>query len=232
MTIDELARRAATPVRTIREYQTIGVLPAPDRRGRVGIYARSHVTRLALIARLQRRGYSLAGIRDLLSSWRDGADLGELLGLEPDQLVHVDEPGAPATLEQLARLLPAGSGAITRPARDGRHRGLRTRPLLRAEPVVVATHGRRARRRVSRGSRGRSAALVGHADDSIADAVLSTLRDRPAGRAAALAARGRGLLAHGVGRLTIHTLGRRLGVTDESDVADAVRQFVEAERHA
>ena len=30
-----------------------------------------------------------------------------MLGLEPDQLVHVDEPGAPATLDQLTALLPA-----------------------------------------------------------------------------------------------------------------------------
>jgi hypothetical protein len=34
-------------------------------------------------------------------------------------------------------------------------------------------------------------------------------------RVAALAARGRGLLGHGTGRLTIHTLGQRLGSDDE-----------------
>ena len=56
LTVDELAQRAGVAVRTIREYQTIGVLPAPDRRGRVGIYGSSHVTRLALIDRLQQRG--------------------------------------------------------------------------------------------------------------------------------------------------------------------------------
>src|SRR4029079_17877631 len=107
LTVDELARQSNVPVRTIREYQTIGVLPAPSKRGRVGIYGDSHVARLALIERLQQRGYSLAGIRDLLGAWRDGADLANILGLEPDQLVHVDEPGAPVTLEQLERLLPA-----------------------------------------------------------------------------------------------------------------------------
>src|SRR5918995_825135 len=104
--IDELARRAGLPVRTIREYQTLGVLPAPRRRGRVGIYSASHLVRLELIGRLQTRGYSLAGIRDLLGAWRDGADLGEVLGLAPDQLVHLDEPGVPATRLQLTRLLP------------------------------------------------------------------------------------------------------------------------------
>ena len=38
------------------------------------------------------------------------------------------------------------------------------------------------------------------------------------------------LLAHGVGRLTIHTLGRRLGVTDESAVPDALGRLLEGDR--
>ena len=80
--------------------------PRPRRRGRVGIYGPSHLARLELIGRLQARGYSLAGIRDLLGAWRDGADLGEVLGLAPDQLVHLDEPGVPATLDQLATPAP------------------------------------------------------------------------------------------------------------------------------
>ena len=126
LSIDELAQRTNVPVRTIREYQTIGLLPQPRRRGRVGVYGEHHVARLALIDRLQQRGYSLAGIRDLLSAWRDGADLGELLGLQPDQLVHVDEPGAPATIDQLASLLPAlVPHALGRPARNWLCRSVR-----------------------------------------------------------------------------------------------------------
>src|SRR5438128_1961564 len=106
-TVDELAHRAALPVRTIQEYKTLGILPAPRRQGRVGLYGPSHLRRLELIARLRERGYSLAGIGDLLGNWSAGADLGEVLGLGPDQLVHVDEPGAPATLDQLRALLPS-----------------------------------------------------------------------------------------------------------------------------
>ncbi|MGH3576447.1 MAG: MerR family transcriptional regulator, partial [Mycobacterium sp.] len=105
-TVDDLARRAGLPVRTIREYQTLGLLPSPRKRGRIGFYSPAHLARLQLIGRLQQRGYSLAGIGDLLQSWRDGADLGEVLGLAPDQLVHVDEPGIAADLAQLAEVLP------------------------------------------------------------------------------------------------------------------------------
>jgi DNA-binding transcriptional MerR regulator len=104
--VDELAGRAGLPVRTIREYQTIGLLPPPRKRGRVGLYSPAHLARLHLIGRLQERGYSLAGISDLLQSWTEGADLGEVLGLVPDQLVHIDEPGVAASLAQLAAVVP------------------------------------------------------------------------------------------------------------------------------
>jgi DNA-binding transcriptional MerR regulator len=72
MLIDELAGRAAVPVRTIREYQTVGLLPPPEKRGRVAYYRAAHLMRLQLIARLQARGYSLAAIRDLVDSRRVG----------------------------------------------------------------------------------------------------------------------------------------------------------------
>ena len=104
--VDELARRTGLPVRTIREYQTVGLLPAPRREGRVGRYGAAHVRRLELIARLQRRGHSLAGIRDLLAAWRSGAVIGDVLGLDADELVQIDEPGSPLDLEQLAAVLP------------------------------------------------------------------------------------------------------------------------------
>ncbi|MEP6624679.1 MAG: MerR family transcriptional regulator, partial [Acidimicrobiia bacterium] len=78
-TIDELARVAELPSRTIREYQTVGVLMPPKRDGRRGLYDVEHRSRLALIARLQARGYSLAGIRDLLSAWEEGTSLQTLV---------------------------------------------------------------------------------------------------------------------------------------------------------
>ena len=74
---------------------------------------------------------------------------------------------------------------------------------------------------------------VGHAADTIADAVVATLTDLPGtsdgDELVALATRGRGLLAHGVGRLTIHRLGRRLGITDEAAVPDVLRAFFEGD---
>jgi DNA-binding transcriptional MerR regulator len=111
LTIDDLARKVELPVRTIREYHTMRLLPPPERHGRVGLYGPGHVQRLRLIARLQRRGYSLAGIRDLLSAWESGTDLTTLLGVDPGQAV-LDETPLRLTRAELLRRLPALEGSL------------------------------------------------------------------------------------------------------------------------
>ena len=106
LTIDDLARRVRLPVRTIREYHTIRLLPPPERRGRLGWYGDRHVQRLQLITRLQRRGYSLAGIRDLLGAWENGTDLVTLLGVDESQAA-LDEMPLWLTRAELFQRLPA-----------------------------------------------------------------------------------------------------------------------------
>jgi DNA-binding transcriptional MerR regulator len=105
LSIDELARRVQLPVRTIREYHTMRLLPPPERRGRLGLYGDRHVQRLQLIARLQRRGYSLAGIRDLLGAWESGTDLMTLLGVDESQPT-LDETPLLLTRAELSQRLP------------------------------------------------------------------------------------------------------------------------------
>jgi DNA-binding transcriptional MerR regulator len=82
LTIDELATRTGTTTRTLRLYQTKALLPPPRIVGRVGYYSDVHVNRLMMIDRLQRRGFSLAGIAELFKIWQEGKSLDELLGLE------------------------------------------------------------------------------------------------------------------------------------------------------
>jgi DNA-binding transcriptional MerR regulator len=231
MTVDQLATRTGLPVRTIREYQTMGLLPAPERRGRIGIYRGAHVSRLELIGRLQERGYSLAGIRDLVGSWRDGADLGEVLGLEADQLVHLDEPGAPATPDQLAALLPAlvpdrlddllATGAIEA---CGPARYCVPSPSLLQLAVDAIAAGYEPDAVLT------LLTTIREATNVIAGATVALLADRPANGDAdqlvALATRGRGLLAHGTGRLTIHAIGRQLGIAHDGDTTSALRQLL------
>lgn len=92
MTIEELARRAGVSTRNVRAYRTAGLLPPPRIKGRTGLYDDDHLLRLAVVARLQRRGWSLAAIRDALGAWDAGGSLEELLGLgAPSRRDWVDD---------------------------------------------------------------------------------------------------------------------------------------------
>lgn len=82
--IDALARAAETTVRNVRAYQDRGLLPSPERRGRIGIYSDDHLARLRLIGRLLERGYTLANIGELVVTWQQGRKLEDLLGLESE----------------------------------------------------------------------------------------------------------------------------------------------------
>ncbi|MEU9381715.1 MerR family transcriptional regulator [Streptomyces sp. NPDC048279] len=67
LTIDELAARAGTTVRTVRFYGTKGLLPPPVIGARrVGHYGAGHLARLALIEELQHQGMTLAAIERYL----------------------------------------------------------------------------------------------------------------------------------------------------------------------
>jgi DNA-binding transcriptional MerR regulator len=119
LTIDDLARRVKLPVRTIREYHTMRLLPPPERRGRLGLYGSRHVQRLQLIARLQRRGYSLAGIRDLLGAWESGTDLTTLLGVDESQAALDETPLRLTPAEVFQRLPALDAAALDRAQQIG-----------------------------------------------------------------------------------------------------------------
>ena len=82
-TIDELAAASHVPSRTIRFYQSKGVLMAPQIKGRVAFYGDDHVERLKLVAQLQDRGLRIEAIRDLVGRMDKGeVDVADWLGLE------------------------------------------------------------------------------------------------------------------------------------------------------
>lgn len=228
--IDQLAGMVDLPVRTIREYQTVGLLPPPRREGRIGWYGRPHRRRLELIARLQERGYSLAGIADLLGQWRTGADLAEVLGLEADELVHIDEPGRPATRAQLTDALPTlipdhldqllATGVIERCGPDRYCVPSPSLLQLTADAIAAGIDTDRVLALL---------ATMRTAVDTVAADTVDLLGQLPAdadpAAVAALIQRGRGLLAHGLGRLTIHTIGRNLGVDTDDDLPSALERL-------
>jgi DNA-binding transcriptional MerR regulator len=70
--VEQLAAETGASVDTVRFYQGRGLLPPPERRGRVAIYGETHLDRLHRIRSLSEQGLTLAVIRRVLE--RDPGD--------------------------------------------------------------------------------------------------------------------------------------------------------------
>lgn len=106
MTIDELARAAGLVVSTVRLYQNRGLLAPPVKQGRVGVYGEDHLQRLHLIAQLQARGFSLAGIKELFEGMESGQSLRTVLGLGDGPSTWSEETPETMRLADLVAALP------------------------------------------------------------------------------------------------------------------------------
>ena len=107
VSLEELAEQSGVTTRSIRYYQTQGVLEKPRRDGRDARYNHQHIERLALIADMQARGLKLEAIRNLLG--RDGdrhRSVTDWLGLD-DALRNrwVDDAPTTMTLAAVHELL-------------------------------------------------------------------------------------------------------------------------------
>ena len=101
MTIDELAQRTGLTTRNIRAYQSRGLLPPPEVRGRTGYYAEEHVSRLELIREMQADGFNLTAIKRLIDG--SGGEWEEMLGFKRVALSGWDtEEPEVTTIEALA----------------------------------------------------------------------------------------------------------------------------------
>jgi DNA-binding transcriptional MerR regulator len=130
LTIDELAVSTGMTVRTTRYYASLGLLPAPVRRGRMAYYGPEHLARLDLIRALQEHGFTLSAIerylagvpmtasaeelavqRALLTAWKPGQ-------WDPVTRAELDErAGRRLTDDDIDWLLSAGA---VRRTPDGR----------------------------------------------------------------------------------------------------------------
>jgi Cu(I)-responsive transcriptional regulator len=67
LTIGDLAKATATKVETVRYYERIGLLPAPERTaGNYRAYGPSHLDRLSFVRHARDLGFSIEAVRDLL----------------------------------------------------------------------------------------------------------------------------------------------------------------------
>jgi DNA-binding transcriptional MerR regulator len=109
--VEQLAAACDVSVDTVRYYQARGLLPPPEREGRVAWYRSAHVDRIRSIRGLQRQGLTLEAIRRVLEGDLDLADAGlaaavaaERGDVEGEGLLDLDafaaESGVPASLIQ------------------------------------------------------------------------------------------------------------------------------------
>jgi DNA-binding transcriptional MerR regulator len=74
--VEQLAGACDVSVDTVRYYQARGLIPQPDREGRVAWYGAEHAERIRAIRGLQRQGLTLAAIRRVVDGELDLADAG------------------------------------------------------------------------------------------------------------------------------------------------------------
>ena len=118
--VEELAKRARLSVDTIRYYQHRGLLPPPERNGRVAYYSPAHLARLSRIKELKQQGLSLQTIKRVLEGIHpaDAALVAAVAGKEEPSLTLEEvaaAAGVPAALlESLVAeglLVPRNPGA-------------------------------------------------------------------------------------------------------------------------
>lgn len=91
-TIGTLAEQSGFPPKTIRYYESIGLLPSPKRsQGGYRLYGADDESRLAFVAKAKQLGLSLEEIRDILTLHDAGnAPCSHVLALLDDHIRRVD----------------------------------------------------------------------------------------------------------------------------------------------
>jgi DNA-binding transcriptional MerR regulator len=109
--VEQLAAVCDVSVDTVRYYQSRGLLPPPDREGRLAWYGTEHARRIREIRALRGTGLTLAAIRRVLDGDLGRADAGLAAAVQAarggageDELLPLEEfahrSGVPASLIQ------------------------------------------------------------------------------------------------------------------------------------
>ncbi|QCH26028.1 MerR family transcriptional regulator [Mycobacteroides salmoniphilum] len=112
LTIDQLAQRVAMTARNIREWQTLGLVPPPERRGRVGIYSDDHIAIINHVKNLKSQGFPLDVIRRVIDSGGGSEDSVRKMVTEALSPFATGEPVILPRAELVQRLGEAADTAL------------------------------------------------------------------------------------------------------------------------
>jgi Cu(I)-responsive transcriptional regulator len=116
MKIGELSRATATNIETIRYYERIGLLPAPDRTAaNYRSYGDAHRSRLAFVRHSRDLGFTIEEIRSLLDLSDDPTrECAEADRIASTHLEQVEEKIAQLTLlrDELTRIVGRCRGGV------------------------------------------------------------------------------------------------------------------------
>src|SRR5690242_6749884 len=111
-TIDDLAHLSGVPSRTIRFYNTQGLLPSPIMRGRVAYYNQEHLLVLNLIKELkERQNLPLDVIQQLLEVRTEYGDVQMNLELKQRFLGPLTAVGSQVRLSKAELMQQSGASA-------------------------------------------------------------------------------------------------------------------------
>jgi MerR family redox-sensitive transcriptional activator SoxR len=78
LSIGQLSAKADVNASTLRYYESIGLLPAPERRNGQRRYAESLIDRIKFIKIAQQMGFAIQEIASLLEGFEPGSSLSEM----------------------------------------------------------------------------------------------------------------------------------------------------------
>lgn len=114
--VEQVAAACDVSVDTVRYYQSRGLVPAPDREGRVAYYGEEHLVRIRRIRDLQRKGLSLAAIARVVGDGSGDEDLAAAVAAERGE---GDPAAANLTLDAFAEASGVPASLIQAVEREG-----------------------------------------------------------------------------------------------------------------
>ena len=116
--VDQLAASCDVSVDTVRFYQSRGLVPQPEREGRLAWYGEEHADRIRRIRQLQTKGLTLAAIARVLDGEATAAD-ADLAAAVAVARGDADGHAAALTLDELASASGVPASLIQAIEREG-----------------------------------------------------------------------------------------------------------------